>query len=217
MQKRKQGIYAKYIKRLLDIICALLAIIVFCWLYIIVAVLVWIKLGRPVLFKQARPGKDEKIFNMYKFRTMTDARDENGNLLPDSVRLTKFGRFLRSTSLDELPEAFNILKGDMSIVGPRPLMARYLPYYTEEEKKRHLVRPGLTGYAQVHGRNAVSWDERFKYDIEYVNNTTFITDLKILYETVKIVISRKGISIDDLENLDSYRNRKNLEKKEVIT
>lgn len=217
MQKRKQGIYAKYIKRLLDIICALLAIIVFCWLYIIVAVLVWIKLGRPVLFKQARPGKDEKIFNMYKFRTMTDARDENGNLLPDSVRLTKFGRFLRSTSLDELPEAFNILKGDMSIVGPRPLMARYLPYYTEEEKKRHLVRPGLTGHAQVHGRNAVSWDERFKYDIEYVNNTTFITDLKILYETVKIVISRKGISIDDLENLDSYRNRKNLEKKEVIT
>lgn len=217
MQKRKQGIYAKYIKRLLDIICALLAIIVFCWLYIIVAVLVWIKLGRPVLFKQARPGKDEKIFNMYKFRTMTDARDENGNLLPDSVRLTKFGKFLRSTSLDELPEAFNILKGDMSIVGPRPLMARYLPYYTEEEKKRHLVRPGLTGHAQVHGRNAVSWDERFKYDIEYVNNTTFITDLKILYETVKIVISRKGISIDDLENLDSYRNRKNLEKKEVIT
>ena len=217
MQKRKQGIYAKYIKRLLDIICALLAIIVFCWLYIIVAVLVWIKLGRPVLFKQARPGKDEKIFNMYKFRTMTDARDENGNLLPDDVRLTKFGKLLRSTSLDELPEAFNILKGDMSIVGPRPLMARYLPYYTEEEKKRHLVRPGLTGHAQVHGRNAVSWDERFKYDIEYVNNTTFITDLKILYETVKIVISRKGISIDDLENLDSYRNRKNLEKKEVIT
>lgn len=196
MQKRKQGIYAKYIKRLLDIICALLAIIVFCWLYIIVAVLVWIKLGRPVLFKQARPGKDEKIFNMYKFRTMTDARDENGNLLPDDVRLTKFGKLLRSTSLDELPEAFNILKGDMSIVGPRPLLIEYLPYYSEKEKMRHLVRPGLSGLAQVNGRNFIDWDHRLALDVRYVENITFIGDLRIVIRSFIKFLKKEDVAVD---------------------
>lgn len=196
MQKRKQGIYAKYIKRLLDIICALLAIIVFCWLYIIVAVLVWIKLGRPVLFKQARPGKNEKIFNMYKFRTMTDARDENGNLLPDDVRLTKFGKFLRSTSLDELPEAFNILKGDMSIIGPRPLLIEYLPYYSEKEKMRHLVRPGLSGLAQVNGRNFIDWDHRLALDVRYVENITFIGDLRIVIRSFIKFLKKEDVAVD---------------------
>lgn len=196
MQKRKQGIYAKYIKRLLDIICALLAIIVFCWLYIIVAVLVWIKLRRPVLFKQARPGKNEKIFNMYKFRTMTDARDENGNLLPDDVRLTKFGKFLRSTSLDELPEAFNILKGDMSIIGPRPLLIEYLPYYSEKEKMRHLVRPGLSGLAQVNGRNFIDWDHRLALDVRYVENITFIGDLRIVIRSFIKFLKKEDVAVD---------------------
>jgi len=214
MQKRKQGIYAKYIKRLLDIICALLAIIVFCWLYIIVAVLVWIKLGRPVLFKQARPGKDEKIFNMYKFRTMTDARDENGNLLPDNVRLTKFGKLLRSTSLDELPEAFNILKGDMSIVGPRPLLVKYLPLYNEEQKRRHEVRPGLSGYAQIHGRNSISWEEKFALDIEYVDNITFIGDVKIILQTVAKAIKREGISSAQTLTMEEFKGSKAYSLKE---
>lgn len=208
MQKRKQGIYAKYIKRLLDIICALLAIIVFCWLYIIVAVLVWIKLGRPVIFKQARPGKDEKIFNMYKFRTMTDARDENGNLLPDDVRLTKFGKLLRSTSLDELPEAFNILKGDMSIVGPRPLLVKYLPLYNEEQKRRHEVRPGLSGYAQIHGRNSISWEEKFALDVEYVDNITFIGDVKIILQTVAKAVKREGISSTQTVTMEEFKGSK---------
>lgn len=210
MQKRKQGIYAKHIKRLLDIICALLAIIVFCWLYIIVAVLVWIKLGRPVLFKQARPGKDEKIFNMYKFRTMTDTRDENGNLLPDDIRLTKFGKLLRSTSLDELPEAFNILKGDMSVVGPRPLLTEYLPYYKEEERARHFVRPGLSGLAQVNGRNALTWEDKFKYDLEYVNKCSFWLDVKIIVMTTIKAIKRADIAVGSqlkVGRLDVERNR----------
>ena len=188
--------YAKYFKRLVDILCALAALIVFGWLYILVAILVRIKLGSPVLFRQPRPGKDEKIFNLYKFRTMTDERDENGNLLPDEVRLTKFGKLLRSTSLDELPEAFNILKGDMSVVGPRPLLVEYLPYYTETEKRRHSVRPGLTGWAQVNGRNSVSWDERFALDVEYVDNVTFLLDVKILFLTVKKVLCRDDIAED---------------------
>lgn len=208
MQKRKQGIYAKYIKRLLDIICSLLAIVVFCWLYIIVAILVWVKLGRPVLFKQARPGKDEKIFNMYKFRTMTDARDENGNLLPDDVRLTKFGKFLRSTSLDELPEAFNILKGDMSIVGPRPLLVKYLPLYSEEQRRRHEVRPGLSGYAQVHGRNSISWEEKFALDVEYVDNITFIGDVKIILQTVAKAVKREGISSTQTVTMEEFKGSK---------
>lgn len=189
------GVYERVFKRPLDIICALLALIVFCWLYAIVAVLVKIKLGSPVLFKQARPGKNEKIFNLYKFRTMTDEKDENGNLLPDEVRLTKFGRFLRKTSLDELPEAINILKGDMSVVGPRPLLVRYLPYYNEKQKHRHDVRPGLSGYAQVHGRNAISWDEKFDLDIEYIRKITFIGDVIIIFLTVfKSFVKQEGIS-----------------------
>ena len=166
MEKHKPyGPYEKFIKRPLDVICALLALIVFCWLYAIVAILVRIKLGSPVLFKQKRPGKNEKIFTLYKFRTMTDTRDENGELLPDSVRLTKFGKILRKTSLDELPEAINILKGDMSVVGPRPLAVQYLPYYSEKEKHRHDVRPGLTGWAQVNGRNSLLWEDKFQFDI----------------------------------------------------
>lgn len=188
--------YKKYIKRLCDIVCALLAITVFSWLYIIVAILVRIKLGRPVLFKQERPGKDEKIFKLFKFRTMTDERDEDGNLLPDSVRLTKFGKFLRKTSLDELPEAFNILKGDMSVVGPRPLLVEYLPYYTEEEQQRHSVRPGLSGLAQVSGRNMLDWEDRLRIDVEYVKNVTFINDVKIIFKTVMKMIKRDGVAED---------------------
>ncbi|MEE0411122.1 MAG: sugar transferase, partial [Clostridia bacterium] len=166
--------YQKYFKRLVDVLCSLVAIIVFSWLYIIVAILVRIKLGSPVIFKQARPGKDEKIFNLYKFRTMTDERDDDGNFLPDDVRLTKFGRLLRKTSLDELPEAFNILKGDMSVVGPRPLLVKYLNRYSEEQKRRHEVRPGLTGLAQVSDRNAITWEEKFEYDIKYVDKKRLV-------------------------------------------
>ena len=164
----KKGFYEKYIKRMLDVVCAVVAITIFCWLYVIIAVLVRIKLGSPIIFKQERPGKDEKIFNMYKFRTMTDERDENGVLLPDMKRLTKFGRFLRNTSLDELPEVFNVLKGEMSIIGPRPLLTKYLPLYNEYQHRRHEVRPGISGYAQAHGRNAMSWEEKFDMDVYYV-------------------------------------------------
>ena len=190
------GPYERFFKRPLDIVCALAAIIVFSWLYIIVAILVRIKLGRPVLFTQERPGKDEKIFKLYKFRTMTDERDENGNLLPDDVRLTKFGRLLRSTSLDELPEAFNILKGDMSVIGPRPLLVQYLPYYTEEEKHRHDVRPGLSGLAQVNGRNFVGWDHRLAYDVQYVKKITFVGDISIVFQTVFKFLKKEDIAVD---------------------
>ena len=188
------GPYERFVKRPLDFCCALLALLLFWWLFVIVALLVRVKLGSPVLFSQERPGKDEKIFKLYKFRTMTDQRDENGELLPDGVRLTKFGRLLRSTSLDELPEILNILKGDMSIIGPRPLLVRYLPRYNAQQKRRHEVRPGLTGYAQVHGRNAISWEEKFRLDVEYVNRITFTGDVKILLGTVKSVFCREGIS-----------------------
>lgn len=193
--QRKQGVYEKYIKRLLDIVCSLAALCVFWWLLVILAILVRVKLGSPVFFKQARPGKDEKVFYLYKFRTMTDERDENGNLLPDDDRLTKFGRMLRSTSLDELPEIFNILKGDMSLIGPRPLLVEYLPYYTEEEKHRHDVRPGLSGLAQVNGRNAIDWDTKLAYDVEYVSNITFVKDVKILFQTVLKVVKRSDIQV----------------------
>ena len=196
--------YQKYIKRLLDIICALAAIIVFCWLYAIVAILVRIKLGSPVLFRQERPGKGEKIFTLRKFRTMTDAKDDHGNLLPDEARLTKFGRFLRSTSLDELPEAFNILKGDMSVVGPRPLLVRYLPRYTEEQRRRHEVRPGLTGLAQVSGRNSVSWEEKFKLDVKYVDEVSFGLDFKIVALTVIKALKREGISSETSETMEEF-------------
>lgn len=213
MEKHKPyGPYEKFIKRPLDVICALLALIVFCWLYGIVAILVRVKLGSPVIFKQERPGKDEKIFKLFKFRTMTDERDENGELLPDGVRLTKFGKFLRKTSLDELPEAVNIFKGEMSVVGPRPLLVKYLPYYNEEQKHRHDVRPGLTGLAQISGRNACSWDEKFDYDIQYVNRITFIGDVKIVFRTVfKSFIKQEGISSTTsatMEDFTEYANSK---------
>lgn len=202
--------YAKYFKRVLDFLLSLIALIVLSPVLIIVATLVRVKLGSPVIFKQQRPGKNEKIFTLYKFRTMTDKKDKNGNLLPDSERLTKFGKTLRSTSLDELPELFNILKGDMSIVGPRPLAIQYLPYYTDEEKRRHDVRPGLTGLAQVNGRNCLNWEERFKFDINYVENITFIQDLKIILRTIikvfkheDIVVRGEGKTID----FDKYRKR----------
>lgn len=190
------GLYEKYFKRLLDIFLGLLTIVVFGWLYIIVAVLVRTKLGSPVLFTQDRPGKDEKIFKLYKFRTMTDERDESGNLLPDEVRLTKFGRMLRKTSLDELPEVFNIIKGDMSIIGPRPLLVSYLPWYTEEEKRRHDVRPGLSGLAQVNGRNFVEWDQRLAFDIQYVEKITFIGDVAIILQTALKFIKKQDIAVD---------------------
>lgn len=185
--------YKKFIKRFLDIIISLIALIVLSPVFLIVAILVRTKLGSPVIFKQERPGKDEKIFKLYKFRSMSDKKDENGNLLPDSERLTKFGKILRSTSLDELPEFINILKGEMSFIGPRPLAVCYLPYYNEKEKQRHKVRPGLTGLAQINGRNALNWEERFAYDIEYVENITFINDLKILFKTVYKVFKRDGV------------------------
>lgn len=194
MSKHKPyGFYEKFMKRAVDIICALLALSVFWWLYLTVALLVRIKLGSPVIFHQKRPGRDGKIFTLYKFRSMTDEKDENGELLPDKVRLTKFGKFLRKTSLDELPEAFNILKGDMSVVGPRPLAVQYLPYYNEEEKHRHDVLPGLTGLAQVNGRNALSWEEKFKLDNEYVSNITFVGDVKIVLKTVVKTVKRENI------------------------
>lgn len=197
MEKHKPyGPYEKFIKRPLDVICALLALIVFCWLYAIVAILVRVKLGSPVLFKQKRPGKDEKIFTLYKFRTMTDERDENGELLPDGVRLTKFGKFLRKTSLDELPEAVNILRGDMSVVGPRPLLVEYLPWYTSLEKHRHDVRPGLTGLAQINGRNTVDWDLRLSFDYDYVKRITFCTDIRIVLNTVMQSITGNNITVD---------------------
>ena len=202
--------YAKYFKRVLDFLLSLIALIVLLPVLIIVAILVRVKLGSPVIFKQQRPGKNEKIFTLYKFRSMIDKRDDNGNLLPDSERLTKFGKILRSTSLDELPELFNILKGDMSIVGPRPLAIQYLPYYTDEEKRRHDVRPGLTGLAQVNGRNCLNWEERFKFDINYVKNITFIQDLEIILRTIikvfkheDIVVRGEGKTID----FDKYRKR----------
>ncbi len=210
------GIYERWFKRPVDIACALAALLVFWWLYIIVAVLVRIKLGSPVLFCQPRPGKDEKIFKLYKFRTMTDERDEDGNLLPDDVRLTRFGKLLRSTSLDELPEAFNILKGDMSVVGPRPLRVRYLRYYNDFEAGRHKVRPGLTGLAQINGRNNLSWEERFEYDIEYVNSLSFFGDIKIVFKTVIKFIMRKDIAVRGTTktlDFDIYRAKQIEEEK----
>ena len=193
MVQTKQGVYARYIKRILDVLLSGCALVVLSPVLLIVAVLVRTKLGSPVIFCQERVGKDEKIFKMYKFRSMTDARDENGELLPDEVRLTKFGRALRATSLDELPELWNIFKGDMSIVGPRPLLVRYLPYYTEDERHRHDVRPGLTGLAQVNGRNYVTWEQRFQWDLAYVNAVFFKTDLTIVCKTVAVVLGARNI------------------------
>lgn len=199
------GPYERWFKRPIDIFCALAAVIVFWWLYILVAVLVRVKLGSPVIFCQERPGKDEKIFKLYKFRTMTDARDEKGELLPDDVRLTKFGKLLRSTSLDELPEAFNILKGDMSVIGPRPLLVKYLPLYNETQKHRHDVRPGLSGWAQVNGRNAIRWEEKFEMDVWYVNNISFGMDLKVLFLTIKKACVREGISSATATTMEEFK------------
>jgi len=199
--KVNKGIYRRFLKRPMDFILSLMAIIFLSPVLIIVATLVRFKLGSPVLFKQKRPGLNEKIFTMYKFRTMTDEKDENGELLPDSVRLTKFGRMLRSTSLDELPELFNILRGDMSIVGPRPLLERYLPYYTDTEKLRHTVRPGLSGLAQINGRNNLDWDSRLGLDVEYVQDITFFLDLNIILKTFFKAIKREGITIVDQATL----------------
>lgn len=195
----QKGFYRRFVKRPMDFILSLLAIIILSPILITVAILVRIKLGSPVLFKQKRPGLNEKIFTMYKFRTMTDEKDENGELLPDSIRLTKLGKMLRATSLDELPGLFNILKGDMSIVGPRPLLISYLPYYTELEKQRHGVRPGLTGLAQINGRNFLKWDERLGKDVEYVNNISFTNDVLIIFKTVHKVFKRNDIALDTSE------------------
>lgn len=188
------GIYEKYVKRILDIFCCITALVLIGWVMIILAVIVRVKHGSPVLFTQDRPGLNGKVFKLYKFRSMTNEKDENGELLPNEKRLTSFGRKLRSTSLDELPEIFNILKGDMSIVGPRPLLVKYLPRYNEEQKHRHDVRPGLTGHAQVNGRNAITWEEKFKLDVDYVNRITFRRDVSIIIKTFMNVIRREGIN-----------------------
>lgn len=194
MEKHKvKGLYEAFIKRVIDVIASLVFMIIFGWLYLLLAIIVRLNLGSPILFTQDRPGKDGKIFKMYKFRSMSDKRDENGELLPDKQRLNRFGRILRSTSLDELPELFNILKGDMSLVGPRPLLVKYLEHYNSFEMRRHEVRSGLTGWAQVNGRFALPWKRKFEMDVEYVDNVTFIMDLKILLLTVKKVIAREGI------------------------
>jgi len=198
------NVYRQYIKRPIDLILSLVALIVLSPLLLVIALLVRIKLGSPIIFKQKRPGKDERIFTLYKFRTMTDRRDEDGNLLPDNLRATRFGNMLRKTSLDELPQLFNILKGDMSIVGPRPLMVEYLPYYSEEEKRRHDVRPGLTGLAQVCGRSYLSWEEKFRLDNEYVRNCSFALDCKIVWKTVLQVLGRRNVA-----NVEGIRTDEN--------
>lgn len=196
--------YERWLKRPIDVFCALLAMIAFSWLYLLVAVLVRIKLGSPVIFCQKRPGKDEKVFQLYKFRSMTDERDENGRLLPDEMRLTKFGKFLRSTSLDELPEAWNILKGDMSVVGPRPQLVRDMVFMTPEQRRRHLVRPGLTGLAQVNGRNALRWEAKLALDLEYMERITFLGDVKIIFRTIGKVFRREDITAEDMETAEDY-------------
>ncbi len=198
-------LYRKYFKRPMDFILSLIAIIILAPVMLVIAVLVKIKLGSPVIFKQQRPGLNEKIFTLYKFRTMTDERDENGELLPDDERLTRFGRFMRSTSLDELPELFNILKGDMSIVGPRPLLVQYLPLYNEHQRRRHEVRPGLSGLAQINGRNSISWEERFKLDVEYIDNISFLGDWKIILRTLYKALKREGISSDTTATMELFK------------
>lgn len=205
---RKPKVYQRFFKRPMDFILSLLAIIVLSPVFLIIAILVRIKFGSPVIFRQDRPGLNEKIFTMYKFRTMTDKKDEKGELLPDSERLTKFGKLLRSTSLDELPELFNILKGDMSIVGPRPLLVRYLPLYNKQQKRRHEVRPGLSGWAQVNGRNAISWEDKFKFDVEYVEKMSFLMDVKIIFQTVKQALIRKGISSETSVTMEYFKGNK---------
>ncbi|WP_411338384.1 sugar transferase [Ruminococcus gauvreauii] len=199
-----KGFYEKHIKRPQDFCCALIASIALSPIMGITALLVRLKLGAPVIFKQERPGLNGEIFTLYKFRTMTDARDENGNLLPDEIRLTSFGKWLRSTSLDELPELINMLKGDMAVVGPRPLLVQYLPLYNEYQARRHEVRPGFTGYAQVHGRNAITWEEKFEKDVYYVDHVTFLGDWKIIFQTLKTVLKREGVNSDAAVTMEVF-------------
>ena len=216
---RNVGFYEKHIKRVLDIVCAISLIVLFVWLYALIAVLVRIKLGSPVLFVQPRPGKNEKIFNMYKFRTMTDEKGADGKLLPDEKRLTAFGKKLRETSLDELPEAFNILKGDMSFIGPRPLLVRDMVFMTPEQRMRHTVRPGLSGLAQVNGRNSITWDEKLRYDLEYINDISFVNDVKIFINTIFCsLLAHEGINENDkatASDLGDYLlNKQRISRKE---
>ena len=207
------GLYEAYFKRPFDFVCGMLSLIVFWPLYLFLAVMVRVKLGSPVLFTQDRPGENEQIFKLYKFRTMTDERDENGEPLADEVRLTSFGKWLRNSSLDELPEAFNIIKGDMSVVGPRPLLVQYLDRYTEEQRRRHEVKPGLSGYAQTHGRNAISWEEKFKLDLEYVDHITFLGDMKIIIDTVmKSFIKHEDISSDTSATMEEFMGSEGAER-----
>lgn len=201
-------IYQRFFKRPMDIVLSGAALVVLSPVMVTVAVLVRKKLGSPVLFKQARPGLNEEIFDMYKFRTMTDEKDSNGNLLPDDIRLTKFGKVLRSTSLDELPGLLNIFKGDMSVIGPRPLLVQYLPLYTDRQKKRHDVRPGLSGWAQVNGRNAIGWEEKFELDVEYVENVSFLNDWKIIFLTLKKVFVREGINSETAATMEPFQGSK---------
>lgn len=202
--KVRKGIYRRFLKRPMDLILSLIAIIVLSPVLIIVAILVRFKLGSPVLFKQKRPGLNENIFTMYKFRTMTDEKDENGELLPDSVRLTRFGRILRSTSLDELPELFNILKGDMSIVGPRPQLVRDMVFMSENQRKRHSVHPGLTGWAQVNGRNNITWEEKLALDLNYIEDISFVKDWKIIFMTVAKVFKKDDISTEGMDTAEDF-------------
>lgn len=214
MKYKKKEIYKNYLKRMIDIILVVVSLLIFWWLFLILAVAVKINLGSPIIYKSERMGKEEKPFLIYKFRSMTNEVDENGVLLPGPQRLTKFGRLLRSTSLDELPSLFNILKGELSIVGPRPLLMKYKPYFYENERKRHTVRPGLTGWAQVNGRNAVSWDEKFRMDIEYVEKMSFMFDLKILFLTIYKVIKRSDIIQDDQQTASLYIARAHMNNEE---
>lgn len=200
--------YKHFFKRLLDIIYSLGFILCFWWLYIILAILVKKKLGSPVLFKQQRPGLNGKVFTMYKFRSMTDAKDKDGKLLSDEERLPRFGQLLRATSLDEIPEFFNVLKGDMSLVGPRPLLVQYLERYNERQARRHEVRPGITGWAQVNGRNAISWEQKFEYDVEYVEKCSFLLDIKIIFMTIKKIFIREGISQEGNVTMEEFRGSK---------
>ena len=199
--------YRKYFKRILDVICSLGFILCFWWLYILVAILVKRKLGSPVIFKQLRPGLNGKIFTMYKFRSMTDAKDKDGNLLSDAERLPRFGKLLRATSLDEIPEFLNVLKGDMSLIGPRPLLVEYLERYNDEQKRRHEVIPGITGWAQVNGRNAISWEEKFKYDVEYVDKLNFLLDMKIVFLTIKKIVVKEGISQEGNATMEKFMGK----------
>lgn len=207
IQHKSYGLYEQFVKRILDCLIALVSLIIFSPVMAVTAILVRARLGSPVIFSQERPGRNEKIFRIYKFRSMTDERDENGRLLPDNERLTNFGKLLRSTSLDELPELFNIVKGDMAIVGPRPLLVQYLPYYREKERMRHAIRPGLTGYAQIHGRNYLMWDERIALDVQYAKHITFIGDLKIILHTVIKVIRRSDVAEKRIPPLDQVRRK----------